>query len=94
MDTTTASGEFAFHILGAMAHFERRVIGERTRAGMASAKARGVRLGRPPKLTAPQTADAKARLTKGKTTVAELAAELNVSPATLARALTRLEATA
>jgi DNA invertase Pin-like site-specific DNA recombinase len=89
MDTTTASGEFAFHILGAMAHFERRIIGERTKAGMASAKARGITLGRPPKLTAAQISSARRDLAAGTRSTAEIAARLSVAPVTLARALKR-----
>jgi DNA invertase Pin-like site-specific DNA recombinase len=91
MDTTTASGEFAFHILGAMAHFERRIIGERTKAGMASAKARGVVLGRPPKLTAAQISRARRDLAVGTRSAAEIAARMGVAPVTLARALRRTE---
>jgi DNA invertase Pin-like site-specific DNA recombinase len=89
MDTTTASGEFAFHILGAMAHFERRIIGERTKAGMASARTRGVRLGRPPKLTSRQIERARRQLAARSADIAGLAARLGVAPVTLARALKR-----
>ena len=41
IDTTTASGELIFHIFSALAQFERRLIQERTRAGLAAARARG-----------------------------------------------------
>ena len=41
IDTTTASGEFVFHVFSALAQFERRLIQERTRAGLAAARARG-----------------------------------------------------
>lgn len=47
IDTTTASGELVFNIFSAMAQFERRLIQERTRAGLASARARGRMGGRP-----------------------------------------------
>ena len=47
IDTTTASGELIFNIFSAMAQFERRLIQERTRAGLASARARGRVGGRP-----------------------------------------------
>src|SRR5262249_61086047 len=43
IDTTTASGELVFHIFSALAQFERRLIQERTRAGLAAARARGRR---------------------------------------------------
>jgi DNA invertase Pin-like site-specific DNA recombinase len=48
IDTATASGRLLFHVMGALAEFERSLISERTKAGMASAKRRGKRLGRPP----------------------------------------------
>jgi DNA invertase Pin-like site-specific DNA recombinase len=47
MDTTTASGELFFHIFGALAQFERSLIQERVKAGLESAKLRGIRGGRP-----------------------------------------------
>ena len=48
IDTTSASGELVFHIFSALAQFERRLIQERTKAGLASARARGRLGGRPP----------------------------------------------
>ena len=54
IDTTSAGGRFYLHILAALAEFEREMISERTRAGMAAAQRNGKRLGRPPKLTAAQ----------------------------------------
>lgn len=47
IDTTTASGELIFNIFSSMAQFERRLIQERTQAGLASARSRGRRGGRP-----------------------------------------------
>lgn len=47
IDTTTTGGKLVFHIFGALAEFERNVIRERTRAGLASARARGRQGGRP-----------------------------------------------
>lgn len=47
IDTTTASGELIFNIFSSMAQFERRLIQERTQAGLAAARARGRRGGRP-----------------------------------------------
>ena len=41
IDTTTASGELVFNIFSSLAQFERRLIQERTRAGLAAARARG-----------------------------------------------------
>lgn len=47
IDTTTPSGELLFHIMGAVAQFERDLIAERVRAGIAHARALGKRIGRP-----------------------------------------------
>lgn len=47
LDTTTAAGELIFHVFGAIAHFERRLIAERTRDGLIAARARGRLPGRP-----------------------------------------------
>jgi DNA invertase Pin-like site-specific DNA recombinase len=49
LDTTTASGELVFHIFSALAQFERRLIQERTHAGLAVARARGKKGGRTPR---------------------------------------------
>src|SRR5213078_4137961 len=48
IDTTTASGELIFHIFTALAQFERRLVQERTKAGLTAARARGRTGGRPP----------------------------------------------
>src|SRR5256884_2814727 len=48
IDTSSAAGELVFHVFGAIAQFERRLIAERTRDGMANARAKGSRPGRPP----------------------------------------------
>jgi DNA invertase Pin-like site-specific DNA recombinase len=48
IDTTTPSGELLFHVMGAVAQFERDLIAERVRAGIAHARAMGKRIGRPP----------------------------------------------
>ena len=48
IDTTSAADELVFHVFGAIAHFERRLIAERTKDGIAAARARGKRPGRQP----------------------------------------------
>ena len=48
LDTSSAAGELVFHVFGAIAQFERRLIAERTRDGLAAAIAKGSRPGRPP----------------------------------------------
>ena len=47
IDTTTPMGRLFFHVIGSFAEFEREVIVERVRAGLANARAKGKRLGRP-----------------------------------------------
>jgi DNA invertase Pin-like site-specific DNA recombinase len=49
MDTTTPAGKMVFTVLGAVAELERGLIVERVRAGMRNARAKGVRIGRPPR---------------------------------------------
>lgn len=48
IDTSSAAGELIFHVFGAIAHFERRLIAERTKDGIAAARARGKHPGRRP----------------------------------------------
>ena len=50
IDTVTATGELVFHLFASLAQFECNLVRERTRAGLASARARGRKGGRPPKL--------------------------------------------
>jgi DNA invertase Pin-like site-specific DNA recombinase len=47
IDTSSAAGELIFHVFGSIAHFERRLIAERTRDGIAAARAEGRKPGRP-----------------------------------------------
>lgn len=86
IDTTSAGGRFYLHILAALAEFEREMIRERTVAGMAAAKRRGVQLGRPVKLSADEIAQAIAMVHGGYTRTA-IAAHFKVSVITLRRAL-------
>lgn len=87
IDTATPIGRFAYQITNAFAELERALIIERTRAGMAAARRRGVRLGRPPKLTEDQVLSARRRLHTDNATLNALAREMDVSPRTLSRAL-------
>jgi len=89
IDTTTASGRLLFHIMGAIAEFERSLISERTRAGMAAAKARGQHLGREQKITGAELEWAKRTLELGRMTPMEVARMLHVAPITLSRSLRR-----
>jgi DNA invertase Pin-like site-specific DNA recombinase len=87
IDTTTPGGRLTFHLFAALAEFERSIIKERTTAGLAAARARGRKGGRPPSLNAKDLTAAKALLGDPEITVEEVAKRLKVSPATLYRHL-------
>jgi DNA invertase Pin-like site-specific DNA recombinase len=89
IDTTTPQGRFFLAIVGAFAEMERELIRERTNAGLAAARARGRKGGRPSKLTAQRLDHARALLADRNRTVAEVAKTLKVNRTTLYRALAR-----
>jgi DNA invertase Pin-like site-specific DNA recombinase len=83
--TTTASGKLVFGIFAALAEFERELITERTLAGLASARARGRKGGRPFKMTPAKLRLALASMGKPGTKVGDLCIELGVMRQTLYR---------
>jgi DNA invertase Pin-like site-specific DNA recombinase len=83
-DTTTAQGRLMLTVLGGLAEFERELIRARTGEGRTRAKARGVKFGRPPKLTAHQRQEALHRLARGETQ-ADIARSYNVDATTIGR---------
>jgi len=83
IDTTTSGGKLVFHIFGALAEFERSIIQERTRAGLAAARARGRTGGRPPVLDDKDKAAAVALLRDPDIPVKEVARRLGISVAAL-----------
>jgi len=85
IDTTTSGGKLIFHIFGALAEFERSVIRERTKAGLASARARGKLGGRPAAWDDDDITAAKALLRDPNISVEQVAQRLSVSPSTLYR---------
>jgi len=85
IDTTSASGKLVFGIFAALAEFERELIIERTKAGMAAARARGRNGGRPYKMTAAKLRLAQAAMASRDTKVGALCAELGISRQTLYR---------
>ncbi|APD84800.1 DNA invertase [Alteromonas sp. Mex14] len=87
IDTTTAVGELAFHMIGSIAQFERRLISERTKAGLAAARARGRKGGRKAKLSVLDIKKAQAMLLDPEMTKAEVARHFGVSRPTLNKAL-------
>jgi DNA invertase Pin-like site-specific DNA recombinase len=85
IDTTTANGKLVFGIFAALAEFERELIVERTRAGLAAARARGRCGGRPYKMTAAKLRLAMAAMGQPETVVGDLCAELGITRQTLYR---------
>ena len=83
-DTTTAHGRLMLTILGGLAEFERELIRSRTGEGRKRAMDRGVRFGRPHKMTPHQRAEALARLAAGETQ-ADIARSYAVDPTTIGR---------
>jgi DNA invertase Pin-like site-specific DNA recombinase len=77
-------------IIGGIAEFERELIRARTGDGIRRAKAAGVHMGRPPKLTKHQQREVLARLACGEETLVEIARTYNVSHMTISRLKTRL----
>ena len=87
IDTSTSGGRLTFHIMGAMAEFERAIISERTKAGMRVARARGSRIGRKPSLTADDRIAARMAIEEHGRTVSDVAADYNIHPRSLTRIL-------
>lgn len=90
-DTTSPAGRMVLTVFAGIAEFERELIHQRTSTGRVAAKARGVRFGRPPKLTADQIALGE-RLVGEGTSVREAAKLLKCHHATLYRALSAQDA--
>jgi DNA invertase Pin-like site-specific DNA recombinase len=86
IDTDTPTGRAMWQMIGVLAELERSLISERTRAGAAAAKARGVKFGRKPKLKPPQINQAK-KLIAGGERPEDVAASFHVGRSTLYRAL-------
>ena len=83
LDTSSAAGELVFHVFGAIAHFERRLISERTRDGIAAARKRGRQPGRPP--LDPVTVSATQKLIEGGLSPGRAAKQLGIGRATAYR---------
>lgn len=83
-DTSTSTGRLMLAILGGLADVERDLIRTRTAEGRSRAKARGQHMGRPPKLTTSQQAEARTRLANGEG-ASDIARSFNVSGATIYR---------
>lgn len=89
IDTSSSGGTLIFHIMAALAEFERTLIGERTRAGMLAAKERGQHIGRRRALSGEQCCEAKLLL-RSKS-ILLVANHFQIHPRTLLRSLRRHE---
>ena len=85
IDTTTPAGKLVFGIFAALAEFERELISERTKAGLASARARGRSGGAPYKMTVAKLRLAMAAMGQPETKVGDLCNELGITRQTLYR---------
>ena len=81
IDTSLPAGELVFQMIGAVAQFERSLIGERVKSGLANARAKGKLLGRPPlrKLTAGETRELRRQRVQHKVPFRVLAQKFGVS---------------
>ncbi|MDI6029448.1 recombinase family protein [Corticibacterium sp. UT-5YL-CI-8] len=89
IDTETANGRYHYGQMSLNAQYEREKLIERTKEGLAAARRRGVRLGRPPKLTPVQLFDAHCRIAAGVAKPAQIATEHGMAPWSLTRAINR-----
>ena len=87
IDTTTAMGRLFFHVIGSFAEFERETIVERVRAGLANARAKGKRLGRP--VRDPAAAARVAALRREGLSLRQIAAREHLSPSGVRKILQR-----
>lgn len=83
VDTTSPGGRLVFHMMAALAEFERNLISERTRAGMNAARDKGRHLGRPPALSAKDILSARISVCQRGEDLNAVAARFRVSPRTM-----------
>lgn len=86
IDTSSTPGKMLFHLVASFAEYERSLIRERTKDGLAHARRRGIRVGRPPALTKAQQEEAR-RMRKNGYSLAQIASLLGASTSTIHRAL-------
>ena len=83
IDTSSAAGELVFHVFGAIAHFERRLISERTKDGISAARLKGKNPGRP--VLSQDTLESARELIKSGLSVTRTAKQLQIGRSTLYR---------
>ncbi|MEL6464954.1 MAG: recombinase family protein [Pseudomonadota bacterium] len=88
IDTNTPGGMLMYTVISAFAEFERRVLSQRTKEGLAAARARGKRIGRPPKLSMQEIDEAIASIRSGST-IRQVAQTFDIAPWSLSRAIKR-----
>ena len=91
IDTTSAAGELIFHVFGAIAHFERRLISERTKDGIQAARLKGRKPGRPP--LGLETVLALQNLVEAGMTAGQAAKQLGIARSTAYRLIKETEQT-
>lgn len=87
IDTSTSGGRLVFHMMAALAEFERALISERTRAGMAAARARGRHVGRRPSLSPQQCDEARRLMADQQWSLSAVGAHFGLHPRTVRRLL-------
>jgi DNA invertase Pin-like site-specific DNA recombinase len=85
IDTSSPGGRLVFHMMAALAEFERSLISERTRAGMAAARRVGQHLGRKPILSDDELREAADQVTHQGAVLNEVAKRLGLAPRSLRR---------
>jgi DNA invertase Pin-like site-specific DNA recombinase len=85
LDTTTPAGKAMFQMMGVFAEFERAMIAERVRAGLARARSEGKRLGRPPIAATLEKRICEALATPGRPGIRVIAERFGVNPSTVQR---------
>jgi len=94
IDTSTPAGIFVYTMVSALAEFERRTLSQRTREGLAAARRRGKRIGRPRRLSEHQIHEARRLIEVDGLSTKKVAADMKVPRWTLGRALKRQAAEA
>jgi DNA invertase Pin-like site-specific DNA recombinase len=92
LDTTTPGGRLVFHVFAALAEFIRELIVQGTHEGIAAARARGQRLGRPPAMTEEQILHARSMLANPEASISSIAKLLGVSRTTIYKYVPELRA--